>query len=124
MIDWSPGGKQPADGATYWIRWANLAAREAGYPLARGASVTGTTVRIVPAPAATEAVFFSYVYTDADGLRYQQSCNVPQQGRANWAVDTSYTSRNLANLWIAANWLWEWERFPAALKKDLLALGR
>ena len=124
LIDWSPGGKQPADGATYWIRWANLAGSPGGYPLSKGVAVTGATVKIAPAPTEAEAVFMSYVYTDADGLRFQQSCNVPQQGRANWAVDSSYTSRNLANLWIAAILLWEWDRFPAAVKEDLLALGK
>jgi hypothetical protein len=120
-IDWLPGGRQPDKGATYHVTYADLGGSEGGHPLAGGYRVFGNAITFAAAPSGAQAVFASYVYTDADGLRHQQTYD--GQGAANWAVDSGYGSRNLQYPFIAANWLWDWPGFPPELKQDVLRVG-
>lgn len=120
-IEWLSNGRRPGEKETYHVTYAELGGSEGGYPLKDGYKVTGTTIAFAVPPTTEQAVFVSYVYTDPAGLQYQQT--IDGQGAANWAVDSSYSSRNLQYPFIAAIWLWDWPGFPPELKKDLLRVG-
>jgi hypothetical protein len=117
-IEWLPGGKQPAAGATYYITeatgWETAVAT--GYTL-----VNGNALHFSTPPAVGQAVIAEYLYTDpVTGLKYQQSHN-NMGGIGSIAHDDGYPARFLADVSIADDWLSDSPDFSASLRQSVSA---
>jgi hypothetical protein len=105
QIDWSPAGKEPAKGATYYV----TATSGLNANATTAYTVTGNTVRFSQAPAANQAVFVEYIYgTHSDNgstLAYQQT-SAGDGGFNSVFIDDTYSYRYLGRyLSIGLDWL-------------------
>lgn len=111
-ISWSPGGSEPAAGATYYVTRADHSANAVLQTLTTQYTVSGTTITFVTPPPTSQAVVVEYLYTDSNGNRYQQRAD-GYGYHANPQYDTTYSTRGLAYLAAASNWLSDHPNFGA-----------
>lgn len=116
-INWSLGGSEPAQGATYYLTMAPLG----GTPTSvsrNGAQITFTT-----APTANQAILVEYTYGthagDCSTLAYQET-SANDGGFDSIKIDTSYTSRYLGkHLAMGFDWLYDYGCFTTAEKNQV-----
>jgi PKD repeat protein len=118
LIDWSPSGKEPATGATYYVTLTSpFGASSASF------SLSGNTITLSTPPSSSQAVFVEYIYgthsTNGSTLAYQQT-SAGDGGFNNIMIDTTYTSRYLGKyLAIGLDWLDGYVGFSAGLKSEV-----
>jgi hypothetical protein len=121
LLDWSPAGKEPAAGATYYVTTTSAF----GAPQA-SVTVNGTTITFATAPGKDKAVFVEYIYgkhsADGSTLAYQQTSS-GDGGFNSIMVDDTYTSRYLGKyLALGLDWLSSYRGFSPALQAETAAM--
>jgi hypothetical protein len=104
-IEWLPGGKQPADGATYFV----TAADESNATDTSDFTLTGRTLKLNVAPTTSDAVYVEYIYgvhaANGSSLAFQQT-SAGDGGFNSIEIDDSYSDRYLGKFEsIGLDWL-------------------
>jgi hypothetical protein len=120
-IDWSLGGKEPAQGATYYVTMSSHYEASPTDVVLNGDQITFAT-----APSANQAVFVEYIYgthtSDCSSLAYQET-NANDGGFDSIKIDTTYTSRYLGkDIGIGYDWLYGYPCFSQTLKDQTAAM--
>lgn len=116
-VDWSLGGSEPTAGTTYYVV---ISKGSSATKQTTGFTQSGTALTFTTAPTTSQAVFVEYLYTDANGNAYRQTgCGF---GGYNYLlVDVGFQARYIRFLCAAADWLWNYANFPAALKTLIIS---
>lgn len=118
-IDWSLGSSnQPATGSTYYVTMAAASEQSA---LGSGWTVSGNTLTFTTPPAANQAIFVQYQYTDAaTGLMYQQTNN-GLGGLVNVNHGSGYPARFLRYIAVGLDWLWDYQGLSTQVRSSTMA---
>ena len=124
-IEWLPGGRAPASGATYYVGAIPVLAyiqQKSGW------SLSGNTLSFTTPPSNSTAVLAAYLYTADDGITRQQTGN-GYGGYNNVFIDTplgnsaGYACRHLGqHVACGLDWLWAYPGFSSTRKQQLLSL--
>jgi hypothetical protein len=123
-IDWSPAGKEPAPGSTYYVTKTSSVAD--GVFSTTDYVLSGNKITFNTAPGKNQAVFVEYIYgthsADGSHLAYQQT-SAGDGGFNSIFVDTGYTSRYLGkHLAMGLDWLDGYVGFSSALEQETAAM--
>ena len=89
--------------------------------LGSGWTVSGNTLTFATPPAANQAIFVQYQYTDATtGLKYQQTNN-GLGGLVNVTHGSGYPARTLKYIAIGLDWLWDYQGLSAQVRSSTMS---
>jgi hypothetical protein len=113
-VDWSMGGLEPAQGATYYLTLASLGGTNTSVTL------VGNQITFATAPAINKAILVEYIYGahagDCSTLAYQTT-NANDGGFDSIIIDTTYPSRYLGkHMAMAYDWLYDYPCFSSPAK--------
>jgi hypothetical protein len=126
-IDWSPGGAEPAPGATYYLTTVDVPGiyESALYHIGSDFTASGTTLTFSTAVPTDHAVVASYMYGTWTGgastLGYQLTSD-GLGGLYNCTIDgPSYSTRFLGYIGLGLDWLWDYPGLGSAIKTEIMA---